>query len=242
MLEENNIPKDNNSEASTQDNSKVKNSRRSFLTKAVITGPIITSVASRPVWGAGICSLSGSLSGNLSNHGEQSSCDGPIGRSPGFWSKWEKITSCKGNQQKTGRKRLYQWAQTPYSPLDSFSGIFGASPVAGYSDTLGAVMRTGAGTDSFDRHVIAALLSSTHSLMIGLVPYTAAQVIQAFQIVNSNPGTQQATDIIQIFDSLFNEHEEVSLGNQKVTLTDAELAALCNIIGKTSPRAAGACD
>jgi len=238
MLEENNIPRDN-SEASTKDNSKIKNSRRSFLTKAVITGPIISTVASRPVWGAGICSLSGSLSGNLSNHGEQSDCDGPVGRSPGYWAQWEKITSCNESHWKQGLKRLYNWDRAGFSPTDSFISALGTGP----DTTLGDVMRVGAGTDSFERHVIAALLSASHPLMFGLVPYTVQQVKDAYAKVLAAPGSQQATDIIAIFDALFDEHDEVELESLPLnySITDQELAALSAIAGVASPRAQGAC-
>ena len=102
MLEQNSTSKESE-EVSTEANSLIKNSRRSFLTKTIVAGPIVTVVASRHVWGTGICSLSGSLSGNLSNHGEQSSCDGPVGRSPGFWAKWEKATNCDQSPNKINK-------------------------------------------------------------------------------------------------------------------------------------------
>jgi hypothetical protein len=186
----------------------VKNTRRSFLKKTAIGAPVVSSIASQPVWGAGICALSGSLSGNLSNHGDQSDCKGPMGRSPGYWAQWEKATSCNTNHWPQGDNRIYNWSLTGYLPLASFSLIFGASPISAHSDTLGAVMRVGGGTDSFERHVVAAFLSANHPAMSALVPYTAQQVKDAFAIVNANPGTQQAADIIAIFNALFANHDE----------------------------------
>lgn len=237
------MSKNDNTDNEILSQTKESNNRRSFLKKGAIAAPVIASVASKPVWGSGICALSGSLSGNLSNHGDQMSCDGPVGRSPGYWSKWEKITSCKSNQRKKGLNRIYHWKMAGYSPTDLFSLTFGASPLNAHTDTLGAVMRTGAGTDSFERHVVAALLSASHPAMAGLVPYTPQQVKDAFLIVNNNPGSQQANDIIEIFDSLFDNHDEVSLGKvpSDFALPEREVAQLCAIVGAPSPLTANTC-
>lgn len=81
-------------------------SRRRFLRKGAIAAPIITSLASRPVWARGngttVGSISGNLSGNLSNNTtrvheptEYGSC------SPGYWHNpkhyprdWDGIEIC----------------------------------------------------------------------------------------------------------------------------------------------------
>ena len=51
----------------------VDNGRRQFFKKAGAGAAIITTVTSRPVW-AGQCSMSGLLSGDLSNHGHVADC------------------------------------------------------------------------------------------------------------------------------------------------------------------------
>ncbi|MFD2165570.1 hypothetical protein ACFSJY_04765 [Thalassotalea euphylliae] len=180
--------------------------RRKFLKGAALGAPIISSIASKPVWGAGICALSGSLSGNMSNHGTQYSCDGPTGRSPGFWSKWWKVTSSNSAHHQLGLKVLYNWREAGAWPSYSFSNIFGATPGAGVNDSLGHVMELGGASNSFDRHVVAAYLSARHPMMSADVPYTAQQVIDAFQIVARQPGSTRANDIIEIFDSIFTSH------------------------------------
>lgn len=58
------------------------NGRRKFIKGAAAATPVILSVASRPVW-ARNCSLSGQLSGNLSDH-DGIPCNGE-GCTPGFW-------------------------------------------------------------------------------------------------------------------------------------------------------------
>ena len=55
--------------------------RRRFIKTAIVTAPVILTVAGRPVW-AGNCSYSGQLSGNLSDSDEP--CGGE-GCSPGYW-------------------------------------------------------------------------------------------------------------------------------------------------------------
>jgi len=58
------------------------NARRKFLKGAAAVTPVLLSVNSAPVW-ARNCTLSGQLSGNLSNHDDEI-CGGE-GCSPGYW-------------------------------------------------------------------------------------------------------------------------------------------------------------
>jgi len=64
-------------------NSSSTDSRRKFLTKVAVGAPLLTTIASRPVW-AGQCTLSGNLSNNVSNHDETTSCS-MWGYSGGSW-------------------------------------------------------------------------------------------------------------------------------------------------------------
>lgn len=59
-----------------------KISRRRF-TKAGAVAPFVLTLGSRSVWGGANCSLSGTMSGNLSNH--QHDATPGYGCSPGFW-------------------------------------------------------------------------------------------------------------------------------------------------------------
>lgn len=60
-----------------------KENRRKFLKGAVVSAPVILSIASRPVWARG-CSLSGQLSGNLSDAQAEEPCQGE-GCSSKYW-------------------------------------------------------------------------------------------------------------------------------------------------------------
>lgn len=220
------------------DSSNTSNFRRNFLKKSAMAAPVIATAAAKPAWGAEVCVLSGSLSGNLSQNGDgnTSTCNGPVGKSPGYWSKWEKITSSNSSKWDLGYRRICRWHEAGYKLTDSFSGIFGYTPTGSVGNSLGAVMRVSAGTDSFERHAIAALLSASHPDMRSQVPYTASQVVDAFKIVAQNPGTQRAADIIQIFDAIFSNHAEPSFGSlsgEKLKLT--YIAQLCVIAGKSLP-------
>lgn len=82
MIEQNNDSTEQN-KTSNEANSSATKSRRSFLTKAVVAAPLLTTIASRPVW-AGQCSLSGNLSNNVSNHDHSIDCN-ILGYSPGGW-------------------------------------------------------------------------------------------------------------------------------------------------------------
>lgn len=59
--------------ASSKISTDTTSARRSFLKKAAISAPILTTIAARPVW-AGQCSLSGNLSNNVSNHDHSVDC------------------------------------------------------------------------------------------------------------------------------------------------------------------------
>lgn len=58
-------------------------SRRRFVKVGLAATPVLMSVASRPVWGSGLCSLSGLMSGNASQHTHE--CTQGYGCTPGFW-------------------------------------------------------------------------------------------------------------------------------------------------------------
>ncbi|MEW6990589.1 hypothetical protein AADZ91_07850 [Colwelliaceae bacterium 6441] len=60
-----------------------KTGRRKFIKSAAISAPLMTTLASKPVW-AGNCSLSGNLSGNTSTH-DRTDCLNFSGYSPGGW-------------------------------------------------------------------------------------------------------------------------------------------------------------
>lgn len=57
-------------------------SRRRFARAGVVAAPVIMTLASRPALGYYNCSLSGVLSGNLSNPNQNYVC---AGKTPGFW-------------------------------------------------------------------------------------------------------------------------------------------------------------
>lgn len=58
-------------------------SRRNFLKVASVSAPVISTIASKPVW-AGTCTLSGNMSGNTSTH-DREHCFDFRGFSPGGW-------------------------------------------------------------------------------------------------------------------------------------------------------------
>jgi len=73
-----------------------KQSRRGFIKKAAV-GAALTSLPVKSVWATNSCSMSGQLSGNLSqtSGNTQPACETPIlsgGRSPGFWYNGGQLT------------------------------------------------------------------------------------------------------------------------------------------------------
>lgn len=131
MTEQKNTPKEQGA-VSSETNSSSTNSRRGFLTKVAIAAPLLTTIASRPVW-AGQCSLSGNLSNNVSNHDHPENCS-ILGYSPGGW--------CSGH---ANNNNLWQYvgltANSPLSALfltyspTSFDN-FPDGPIATIQDAL----------------------------------------------------------------------------------------------------------
>ena len=150
-------------------NTSQTNTRRSFLIKGAMVAPLIAVSTSRPVWGADdSCINSGTLSGNLSNHGCQA-----VGRSPGWW--WN-------------NNGMLQWGNTDYSPEMLFSDIFGYLPLAKKKDDpIDKVLEYLGPSDSIscDMHAIAAILNFSHPGIaysgVNGIYGSAEEVILAYQ-------------------------------------------------------------
>jgi len=106
MTEQKNTLKEK-SGVSPEINSSSTDSRRKFLTKVAIGAPLLTTIASRPVW-AGQCTLSGNLSNNVSNQDDTTKCS-MWGYSGGAW--------CNGHANNNGFWALV--GLTKDSPLSS---------------------------------------------------------------------------------------------------------------------------
>lgn len=80
------------------------NKRRSFIKKTA-TGAVIASLPAKSVWGA--CSVSGAMSGNLSQNTDRHDCHMPNfsnGRSPGGWGK---VMGYNGNKRGNTIKSMF---------------------------------------------------------------------------------------------------------------------------------------
>lgn len=168
-------------------NTSQTNTRRSFLIKGAMVAPLIAVSTSRPVWGADdSCINSGTLSGNLSDHGCQA-----VGRSPGWW--WKRGLD-------TG-----QWIVTGYDPGQSFHSIFlyipfekngNNSTETNLETVLGDLGPSGG--VSCDMHAIAAILNFSHpgiayTAKAGRYTITnAGDVIAAYDTARSDPDPQTA--------------------------------------------------
>ncbi|ARU56197.1 MAG: hypothetical protein MI864_13620 [Pseudomonadales bacterium] len=130
-------------------------SRRN-LVKGLAASSVVVSVASRPVWGQGPCSISGLLSGNLSRPLESYSCTaGGEGQTPGFWM----------NHPECWPTGYYPgYTNDPRGiPGTIFSSEFGTGSSFGitFMDVLDPqACENGAGSLEF--HLIAALLNAAH--------------------------------------------------------------------------------
>jgi hypothetical protein len=112
--------------------------RRRFIKRAIVAAPFILTVASRPVWAAN-CTLSGQLSGNLSDAGDP--CGGE-GCSADYW---------------VDHTDMWHYEFQPGCVFDSVFGtnVFG-------TDTLGDVISKNGenGVKRLGREAVAALQNS----------------------------------------------------------------------------------
>ena len=103
-------------------------SRRKFAKIGLVSAPVIMTLSSRSAFGAGYnCTISGLLSGNLSNATAPGSC---LGLTPGYWKnhvQWPSNSGCytgnlidTGKQGRGGSKKL--WDDTGTHFHDFFAG------------------------------------------------------------------------------------------------------------------------
>ena len=172
------------SEGASSEMESLRKGRRRFIKMAIVTAPVILTVASRPVW-ARNCSLSGQLSGNLSGPDD---CFGE-GCSPGFWknhkSKWH----------------------LAYLPGKLFYTAFGVD--AFHGATLGAVIDKwyceSPILSVFGFHAVAALQNAATAVKYDL---TVDEVISDFASAYSTGDEAVWETQKNIFDDLNNQTQE----------------------------------
>jgi hypothetical protein len=200
------------------------NARRQFFKKAAIGSALLTTVSSRPVWATAVgCTVSGQMSGNLSNP-DWDECGSPAtGKSPGWWKLWNDIF------------RFFRFAYDPATPFDDYKqniqNIFkidsDGSPITvlynwiiasnnsgvpqripypainGSKTPIGKIL-SGKGNDP-EYNYAAALLSAAHPDIH--FPYPDNQWTLSYLIANFNDGKTKA-ETINLADSFFDNHIE----------------------------------
>ncbi len=174
-----------------------RENRRNLL-KGIAGAPVILSIASRPAWGSE-CSLSGTLSGNLSDH----RCR-VLGRSPDFWQNPQNLKFWANPSNYPGTGSTPGTAFNIY-PADLFATAFGSESLFGSNFTLivaldiskyfyqsqvsqvqlinppwgGSAVFVSDSFIDIDRQAIAALLNAASPVVD--YPLTVTQVIDRYQ-------------------------------------------------------------
>ena len=156
-------------------------SRRRLLKGAVGASPIILAVSSKPVL-AGWCTVSGFLSGNLSNH-HMKTCGG---RSPGYWKR---------------RCRLYPEGGDKVTFLYMFGGVWKRGASNGYEQwpmdtttpSFNKVLHWGGDDDlyEFGAHAIAAYMNAKYVSGYGMTTEDVGNIVG--QILYSGVYTDATT-------------------------------------------------
>jgi hypothetical protein len=161
------------------------NPRRQFFKKAAVGSAFISTMASRPIWAAG-CTVSGQLSGNLSNP-DRNDCTGKAtGKSPGWWGQWKELYDFFENnptilftQLSTGdvnskfgngagaSAALYNFAHAAVTAnlianANGLSGWIDLNPVHTNGNISSVGLAINDNGDQEYRHLIAGLLSAAH--------------------------------------------------------------------------------
>lgn len=215
---DNKIPEDSNT--GTKDVEQVTDERRRQLAKAALAAPIITSLISRPVWGAGAaCSLSGMQSGNASGN-DHSECTGS-GCTPGYWKdnlgSWllntpyspgycitfdntnnEKAITCKEWNFGTGTTFLDAFGVSSYSDTDLVNNTL--LQILKFAEYDGATISLG-NIHAIEAHFVAALLNSAAQPEI----YGATQADIIYAVVDAYSNGDEAIETL--FDTLVKMNE-----------------------------------
>ena len=197
-------------------------SRRQFFKKAAIGTALISTVASRPVWAVG-CSVSGQMSGNLSNP-DIDACDAPAtGKSPGYWSgwyalydffiqnqniEWDDMSNSDQNKFKfngdgNAVSVLFNWIVA----ANNSGGVIPYPAKDGLITEMGEVLSPGGGSDN-DFNYFGALLSIAHPSI--QFPYPGNEWTLQYLIDNYiNSETYDVTH--ELVASFFDGHLEPSI-------------------------------
>jgi len=149
------------SSASPAENNGANLSRRKFAKASVMAAPVIMTLASRPALGAYQCTVSGAISGNLSNVDDSAIC---ASKSPGWW-----MNNADSN-----------WTAAGFNRTDLFHSIFtNTTNIHNYgaSVTLQQVMELTGGDDpqQVGFHAVGALLNAGFfGDAFGFTPYQIA--------------------------------------------------------------------
>lgn len=181
------------------------NPRRQFFKKAAIGSALLTTISSRPVWAVG-CTVSGQMSGNLSNP-DRNDCDAAAtGKSPGYWKSWAFIFDFFvenpgikwSDMSKTERKKfkfggegnpinvLYNWVIAANNSL----GRITYPAISGVKTDMGKVL-----SDSgphYDFNYSGALLSVAHPNILFPYPsntWTLQYLIDNYESTDTHDAT-----------------------------------------------------
>ncbi|BAN36154.1 hypothetical protein SCD_n02346 [Sulfuricella denitrificans skB26] len=142
----------------------VDESRRRFGKSGLAAGGVIITLASRPVLGAWACqSPSGFQSGNVSSHGQPTTC---MGRTPGYWGnkpeEWPlpyKAGTCVGDANYCNHPE--NWTTTNATLFRNKFNCSGGGSIY-YNYTMFKVIWLGGGgdPDQLGAHIVSALLNA----------------------------------------------------------------------------------
>lgn len=188
------------------------NKRRNFLKKSA-TGAVIVSLPAKSVWGA--CTVSGTVSGNLSQQANNHTCTLPDlmgdGRSPGGWLHWQnnmhdifgELATMKSNisndpiRQAAYDSKKDEYSQVIESVMDHL--LIMPGELDGTSMTVGtALSRTG--SSRIYAHCAAAYLNAYFELYAGyshgdrVAAHSLAERIYIFNYIQTDAGNNPHFD------------------------------------------------
>mgnify|MGYP003624493978 CR=1 FL=1 len=220
------------------------NTRRQFFKKAAIGSALLTTVSSRPVWATAVgCTVSGQMSGNLSNPDWDECGSAATGKSPGYWKSWDFIFNIfikyppgvkwgdlssdhqkefkPSNGEGNALNVLYNWILA----ADESGGIIEYPAIDGVKTQIGKVLTIGPHRiNKYDFNYSGALLSAAHPNI--KFPFPNNQWTLQYLTTNYNdPETHDAThELVADFFGSNPEHLEPDPKLPLLTAIDREAA------------------
>jgi hypothetical protein len=194
------------------------NPRRQFFKKAAVGSALLTTISSRPVWAVG-CTVSGQMSGNLSNPDRDDCTAQATGKSPGYWKGWRSVYNFLNNHKgikwadmSTSQKNKFKFNGEGNSINVLFNWVVASNnsggkiqypAINGVKTNMGAILADK--SNDLDYNYCAALLSAAHPKIH--FPYPSNKWTLQY-LIDNHKNSETITETRDLVADFFHNHLE----------------------------------